>query len=133
MRCVGGGSPVLILNGATSLAPFCQAAISRRDTTEVRRALDDLIAAMGLGRNIAVVSIGRDKADTDEAAYTAGEVVLHPLRRGLAPEPTSCGTVNKPMQKRSKASFWATTRSCRRLVPSVSRVCTKWSLAELAG
>lgn len=83
---MGGGSPLMILSGATSSAPIRQAAIGWKDTPEARRAVHDLVALIEPGAKVAVVGIARDDAEMAEFRESANEVVRHLHRHGFEAE-----------------------------------------------
>lgn len=83
---MGGGTPLLILSGATSLAPIHHAAIGWKDTAEARRAVHDLVALVEPGARIAVVGIEPDDTGIAEFHYSARDVVRHLHRHGFEAE-----------------------------------------------
>lgn len=74
---MGGGTPLLVLSGATQLSPVRHAAIGWKDTPEARRAIHDLIAVIEPDAKVSVISIARDDAEEAALSESAAEVVRH--------------------------------------------------------
>jgi nucleotide-binding universal stress UspA family protein len=78
---------LIILSGATSLAPVRHAMIGWKDTSEVRRALHDLIAVITPHAKVDVVGVGRDEAATNAILAGMAEVVRHLRAHGFDATP----------------------------------------------
>lgn len=83
---MAGGTPLLILSGATNLSSVRYAAIGWKDSAETRHAVHDLITLVEPGGRIAVVCSGVEEGDAGEVAESAGEVVRHLVRHGFQAE-----------------------------------------------
>ena len=80
---MGSGTPLLLLSSATSLAPVHHAMIGWKDTSEARRALHDLVAAITPHAKVSVVGVGRGDADTPAILESMTEVVRHLIAHGF--------------------------------------------------
>lgn len=81
---MGGGTPLLILTGATALPPVHKAVLGWKDSAEARRAVHDLVALTEPGAKLSVLTVGpRSDRGDDESA---DEVVRHLIQHGLRAE-----------------------------------------------
>jgi nucleotide-binding universal stress UspA family protein len=80
---MASGTPLIILSGATSLAPVHHAMIGWKDTSEARRALHDLIAVITPHAKIDVVGVGRNEGALPAILESTDEVVRHLRAHGF--------------------------------------------------
>ncbi|WP_404372441.1 universal stress protein [Sphingomonas sp. MMS24-J45] len=80
---MGGGTPLIVLNGAATLDPVHHAVIGWKDTSEARRALHDLVALAAPHAKIAVVAIARNEAALPKLAEGMKDVVRHLSAHGF--------------------------------------------------
>lgn len=84
---MGGGTPLIILSGATSLAPVQHAMIGWKDTGEARRAVHDLIAVIMPHAKVEVVGVGHDAGDMPAILEGMTEIVRHLRAHGYDATP----------------------------------------------